>query len=103
MSYPASAIPVARILALPERKWRREDISSHRHPPRAEVPENESRSGPLVEEGLDDRCEGVPRPVQPRLHRSEVARRDVGDLLVGLPFELPKHEHLAVMLGQLRY
>src|SRR5437763_8694171 len=35
-----------------------------------------------VHPGLDDLGEGVPCPVQPRLHRAEVAVRDLGDLFV---------------------
>src|SRR4029079_6511066 len=31
---------------------------------------------------LDDRRERVPCPVQPRLHRTQVAVRDLGDLLI---------------------
>src|SRR5690349_13571921 len=62
----------------------------------------DDRSSCSVEERLDDRGERVPRPVEPRLHRSKVARGDLGDLLVRLSFKLAKHEHLAVVLWQLR-
>src|SRR6185503_4424697 len=62
------------------------------------APLAESRS---VERGLDDLCECVPGPVQPRFHRTEVAVRDLRDLLVRLPLQLAQHEDLPMMLGQL--
>src|SRR5215472_7622127 len=56
----------------------------------------------LADRRLDDLREGGARPVQPRLHRPEVAAGDLGDLLVRFPFELAQHEHLPVMLGEAR-
>ena len=39
--------------------------------------------------------------VQPAFHRAEVAIGDLGDLFVGLTFQLPQHEHFSVVFGQL--
>src|SRR5688572_12140970 len=55
---------------------------------------------PSVQRGRDDLRERVARPVQPRLHRAEIARRDLGDLLVRLALELAQDEHLLVMLRE---
>src|SRR5690606_22714808 len=55
----------------------------------------------LVEHRSDDRREVVARPAQAALHGAEVHARDLGDLLVGLPLQLPQHEHLAVVRRQL--
>src|SRR5919107_903947 len=57
-------------------------------------------AGPLLQPGLDDLREGVPRPIEARLDRPEIAVRDLGDLLVRLPLELAEHEDLAVGLRQ---
>jgi hypothetical protein len=56
----------------------------------------------LLESWLYDRSEGVPRSIQPALHRPEVTAGDLGDFLVRLPFQLAEYEHLAVMLRKLR-
>src|SRR5690606_33407301 len=53
------------------------------------------------EERGDDLREVVARPVQAALHCAQVARGDLGDLLVGLPLELAEDEDRAVMLRQL--
>src|SRR3954464_12947147 len=52
---------------------------------------------------FDDRRKCVARSVQPRLHPPQVAVGDLSDLLVRLALELTEHEHLTVMLGQLRH
>src|SRR3982751_2696619 len=52
---------------------------------------------------LDDLGEGITRAVQARLHRAEVAVRDLGDLLVRLPLELAKDEHFPMVRRQLRH
>src|SRR4029078_8167040 len=52
--------------------------------------------------GRDDLGERVPRAIEPRLHRAEIAVRDLGDLFVRLPLQLPQHEHLPMVRRQLR-
>src|SRR5678815_1004684 len=78
---------------------------TERGPPRPETPRSITTS-PIhrtsIHPGLDDLGERVPRAIEPRLHRAEVAVRDLGDLLVGLPFELPQDEHFAMVRWQLR-
>src|SRR4051812_16071560 len=56
-----------------------------------------------IEPGLDDRCERISSPIQPRFHRSKIAVRDLRDLLVRLAFQLAKHEDLPMMFRQLRH
>src|SRR5881397_1677961 len=57
--------------------------------------------GSLLQQRLDQLGEAVARPVEAALDRPQVAPRDVGDLSVALPFQLPQHEHGAVVGGQL--
>jgi hypothetical protein len=58
---------------------------------------------PSIEAWLDHRRECVAGTVQTRLHSSEVAVGDFGNLLVRLALELPKHKHLPMMLGELSH
>src|SRR5687768_16332143 len=48
-----------------------------------------------------DLGETVSGPVESRFHGAKVTTRDLGDLLVGLPFQLPQDEYVPVMLRQL--
>src|SRR5512142_2677322 len=57
---------------------------------------------PSVDLRFDDRGERGSRAIEPRFHRTQIALRDLGDLLVRLALELAKHEHLSMMLGQPR-
>ena len=54
----------------------------------------------LNEDGADQLGEAVARPIQATLHSPQIAPRDLGDLLIALPFELPEHEHLPVVLRE---
>src|SRR5438128_107158 len=54
----------------------------------------------LLQQRRDQLSEAVPGPVEPALHGAEVARGDLGDLLIALALELAQHEHHSVMLGQ---
>ena len=56
-----------------------------------------------VQEGGDDPCEVVPSPVQPALHRPEVAAGDVRDILVGLPLQFPEDENNSMVLRKLSH
>src|SRR6266699_1573229 len=58
-------------------------------------------SADLFQQGLDQLCETVARPVEAALHRAQVATGDVGDLGVALPLELAQHEDGAVVAGEL--
>src|SRR5688500_3616022 len=66
-------------------------------------PNSPGQAPRLVDKRLDNGREGGSRTVEPRFHRAEVAVRDFRDLFIGLPFELAQHEHLAMVLGQLRH
>src|SRR5450432_600595 len=54
----------------------------------------------LAQPRLDDLCERVSGAVEPRFHGSQIAVRDLRDLLVRLPLELAQDEHLAMMLRE---
>src|ERR1700686_504469 len=55
----------------------------------------------LIYVWCNDFRERVSRPVKPGFDRTQVALRDLRDLLVGLALELPQDEHIPVVLGKL--
>src|SRR5215216_6238470 len=78
--------------AASDEKWRR--YANRVSAPFSSLPSNASLpavSSALLEARLDDRRKGIARPVQPRLHRAEIAVGNLCDLLVRFAFELAQH------------
>ena len=53
----------------------------------------------LIYVWCNDFRERVSCPVKPRLDGTQVALRDLGDLLVGLALQLPQDKHVPVVFG----